>query len=222
MSENRPITLFHAPQTRSSAVLTLLEELGAPYELQVLNMKAGEQREPAFLAVNPLGKVPAILDGDALVTEQVAIFIHLADRFPAAGLAPDLDDPMRGTYLRWLVYYASCFEPAVIDQHLKREPVTPMQSAYGTYDAMLSTLEAQLARGPYMLGDTLTAADILWGVALGWTLMFGLVPKRPVFVDYAARMAARPAAQRVAARDAALAAEHEASAQRVQAGAATS
>lgn len=217
MSSNRTITLFHSPQTRSSGALVLLEELGAPYELHILNMKAGEQRQPPFLAINPLGKVPAILDGDALVTEQVAIFIHLADRFPEAGLAPAIDDSRRGPYLRWLVYYAACFEPALMDKFQKREPAPPMQTPYGDYDAMLGVLEGQLAQEPYLLGDAISAADILWGTALTWTLMFGLVPQRPVFVDYAARIGDRPAARRVDERDDALAAQHEAEAARLAA-----
>lgn len=210
MTSARSITLFHSPHTRSSSVLTLLEELGAPYELRVLNMKAGEQRQPAYLAVNPLGKVPAILDGDTLVTEQAAIFIHLADRFPQAGLAPALDDPHRGAYLRWLVYYAACYEPALVDRWQKRAPVAPMDCPYGDFDSMLGVIEAQLAQGPYLLGDTLSAADVLWGVALGWGLAFDLVPQRPVLVEYAARIGERAAFKRVNDRDAELAAAHEA------------
>ena len=116
------ITFFHSPNTRSSGVRILLEELGALYELRPINMKAGEQRKPAYLAVNPMGNVPAILHRGSLVTEQVAIFIYLADLFPQAKLAPALDDPRRGPYLRWLVYYGSCFEPAVVDRAMKREP----------------------------------------------------------------------------------------------------
>lgn len=216
MSSDRSITLFHSPQTRSSGTLTLLEELGAPYELCILNMKAGEQRRPAYLAVNPLGKVPAILDGDALVTEQVAIFIHLADRFPEAGLAPAISDPKRGPYLRWLVYYAACFEPALEDKAHKHEPAAPMQSPYGDYDSMLGVLEDQLDKAPFLLGDEISAADILWGSALTWTMMFKLVPERPVFVEYAERINSRPAAVRVRERDDALAAEHETSAQRLE------
>jgi glutathione S-transferase len=216
MTADRNITFFHSPQTRSSGALTLLEELGAPFELKILNMKAGEQRQPAFLAINPLGKVPTLLDGDALVTEQVAIFIHLADRFPEARLAPATDDPRRGPYLRWLVYYAACFEPAVLDKFQGLDPAPPTQAPYGDYESMLGVVEAQLAKAPYLLGDRMTAADVLWGTALNWVLMFGLVPKRPVFVDYAARMADRPAARRVTERDAALAAEHEAQAQETQ------
>ena len=204
------ITFFHSPHTRSSSTHTLLEELGAPYELRVLNMKAGEQRQPAYLAINPLGKVPAILDGDTVVTEQVAIFIHLADRFPQAGLAPSLDDPQRGAYLRWLVYYAACFEPALVDRSMGREPAPHMSSPYGDFDAMLGVIDAQLQRAPWLLGDSMSAADILWGSALGWGIAYAGVPRLPALVEYAERMAARPASLKVAEHDLALMAAHEA------------
>lgn len=210
MSTSDTIVFFHAPNTRSSGTRMLLEELRAPHELRVINMKAGEQRKPAFLAVNPMGKVPAILHRDGLVTEQVAIFIYLADLFPQAGLAPALDDPRRGSYLRWMAYYGSCFEPAVVDRALKREPAAPQMCPYGDFDTMLKTVTDQLAKGPYLLGERMTAADVLWGTALGWTTMFKLVPELPVIMDYVKRIAARPAAAKVKALDTALSAEHEA------------
>src|SRR3569832_2460621 len=106
----------------------LLEELGAKFELKLINMKVGEQRQPAYLAINPMGKVPALRHGDALITEQVAIFLYMADLFPQAKLAPAIDDPQRGPYLRWLVYYAAAFEPAVVDYAMKREPAPPAMS----------------------------------------------------------------------------------------------
>jgi glutathione S-transferase len=204
------ITLYHAPNTRSSAALLLLEELGVPYDLHVLNMKAGEQRRPDYLAVNPMGKVPAIKHGDAVVTEQVAIFIYLADLFPQAGLAPPIDDRLRGPYLRWLVYYAACFEPAVGDRAFKREPGPPSQVPYGDYDTMLGTLVGQLAKGPYLLGERFTAADILWGTALTWTTMFQLVPELPEIKAYLQRLGGRPSLARVSAKDAELAASQAA------------
>jgi glutathione S-transferase len=209
-STNDTITLFHAPQTRSSGALTLLEELGAPYKLHVLNMKAGEQRQSAYLAVNPLGKVPAIRHRGALVTEQVAIFIYLADLFPDAGLAPGLADPRRGPYLRWLVYYAACYEPALVDRAMKREPGPLAMSPYGDFDAMLATVVKQLAASPYLLGDALSAADILWGSALNWGMMFKLVPESPVVADYVKRITGRPSFVKVAEMDAKRVAEHEA------------
>jgi glutathione S-transferase len=212
MSASDTIVFFHAPQTRSGGTRILLEELGASYELRAVNMKAGEQRKPAFLAVNPMGKVPAILHRGELVTEQVAIFIYLADLFPQAGLTPGLDDRLRGPYLRWLAYYGACFEPAVVDRGLKREPAPQAMSPYGDYDTMLKTLTDQLAKGPYLLGERMTAADVLWGTALTWTTMFKLVPELPVIMDYIARIGGRPAAVKAKAADAALAAEHQAAA----------
>jgi glutathione S-transferase len=202
------ITLFHSPNTRSTGTLILLEELGAPYDLHVLNMRAGEQRQPEFLGVNPMGKVPAILHGDALVTEQVAITIYLADLFPRAGLAPGLSDPHRGPYLRWMAFYAACFEPAVVDRAMKRDPAPPAMSPYGDFDTVMSTLTAQLDAGPYLLGETFSAADVLWGTALLWTTMFGLVPETPAIKAYIERITTRPAALRVKKQDAALAAQH--------------
>jgi len=210
MSTNDAVIFFHSPNTRSSGTRILLEELAAPHELRVVNMKAGEQRKPAYLAINPMGKVPAILHRGALVTEQAAIFIYLADLFPKAGLAPALDDRLRGPYLRWMIYYGSSFEPAVIDRALKRDAPPPAMSPYGDYDTMLKTLTDQLAKAPYLLGERMTAADVLWGTALAWTTMFKLVPDLPVIMDYVARLSARPSAAKVKAADAKLSAEHEA------------
>ncbi len=209
MSHSAPITLFHSPQTRSSGTLILLEELGVPYDLRILNMKAGEQRQPAYLAINPMGKVPAVLHGGTLVTEQVAIFIYLADLFPQAGLAPALTDPLRGAYLRWLVYYAACYEPGLIDRAMKREPGPVAMSTYGDFDTMLQTMVSQVTDHPYLLGDTISAADILWGSALHWGSLFNLIPATDTITAYVARVRQRPAALKVAAMDIELAAEHQ-------------
>ena len=205
-TSNPRVTLFHSPNTRSTGALTLLEELDADYDLHVLDMKAGEQRQPKYLAINPMGKVPAIKHGDALVAEQGAVFLYLADLFPAAGLAPPIGDPLRGPYLRWLFFYGSSFEPAIVDRAMKREPAAPSTSPYGDYDTMLSTLTGQLAQGPYLLGERFSAADVLWGTALAWTTMFKLVPDLPVIRAYIDRVAARPAVARAKQKDAELAA----------------
>ena len=122
MADHRRLTFFHAPNSRSTGVLTLLEELGCDYDLHVLNLKTGEQRRPEYLSVNPMGKGPAIRHGDAVVTEQPAVYLYLADLFPEAGLAPPIGDALRGPYLRWLVFYGSSFEPAVIDKSQQRAP----------------------------------------------------------------------------------------------------
>lgn len=202
MTTGATLTLYHSPNTRSSGALLLMEELGVDFELKVLDMKAGEQRARAYLAINPMGKVPAITHGDALVTEQAAIYLYIADLFPEKGLAPAIGDPLRGPYLRWMIYYGSCFEPAVVDRAMERGPAPTGMSPYGDYDTMLETLTRQLKGGPWLLGERYTAADTLWGSALLWTTMFKLVPETPEIAAYLARFKARPALARTQAKDA--------------------
>ena len=209
MAQVNELTFFHSPNTRSAGARILLEELGADYTLHVLNMKKGEQREPAYLAINPMGKVPALLHRGELICEQVAVFIYLADLFPAAGLAPALNDPLRGPYLRWMAFYGSCYEPAVIDRSMKREPAGMATSPYGTFDIMFKALTDQLAKGPYLLGEKFSAADVLWGTALTWTTMFGLVPETQVTRAYMDRINARPSVAKTRKLDTELAAAQE-------------
>ena len=202
MSTDRKIVFYHSPQSRSAGTLFLLEELGADYELRVLDLQKGEQRQGDYLGVNPMGKVPAIVHKGALVTEQGAVYAYLADLYPEAGITPTIGDPLRGPYLRWLFFYGSSYEPALIDRSMKREPAPPATSPYGTYDTMLQTLWNQLGNGPYLLGERFTAADVLWGMALRWTTMFKLVPETPASMAYIERVTSRPAALRAARIDA--------------------
>lgn len=197
------LIFHHCPNTRSTGVLALLEELQAPYELHLMNMKRGENRAPAYLAINPMGKVPAVEHNGALVTEQVAIYLYLADLFPAVGLAPPIGDPLRGPYLRWMAFYGSCFEPALIDNWMQRAAVDKTMNGYGDFDDVFNTLVAQLARGPWMLGDQFTALDVLWGTSLAWMTK---LPKRDEILDYVARVKARPAIQAAQRKDQELAA----------------
>jgi glutathione S-transferase len=208
MSEDNAVTLYHSPQSRSSCALMFLEELKAPYQLHVLNMKMGEQREAEYLAVNPLGKVPAIRHQGQVVTEQVAIFIYLADAFPQMGLAPVLDSPLRGPYLRWMVYYAACFEPGLMDRALKREPAPRVSSPYGDFESMLANVTDVIGKSPYLLGDRLSAADLLWGNGLRLGSMFKLLPDNPAITEYVTRITSRPSFAKVAEMDGKLAAEH--------------
>ncbi|TFW27222.1 glutathione S-transferase family protein [Duganella callida] len=207
---NQQITLYHCPHTRSTGVLTLLEELHAPYELHVMNMKKGENRAAPYLAVNPMGKVPAIRHGDAVVTEQVAIYLYLADLFPEAKLAPPLGDPLRGPYLRWMAFYGSCFEPAIIDQWMQNKPGNKTACHYGDFDTMFNTMMEQLSKGPYLLGEQFSALDVLWATAFGWMGYFNLLPKLQVIDDYVARVNSRPAAIAAREKDAQLAEEQAA------------
>jgi glutathione S-transferase len=208
MSTTLPITLFHSPQTRSTGALNLLEELSAPYQLHVLNMKTGEQRESSYLAINPMGKVPAIRHGDSIITEQVAIGIYLADLFPEAGITPRIDGALRGSYLRWYVFYAACFEPAMIDKAMKREAGSIAMSPYGDTDITVNTLVRQLEKGPWLLGESFTALDVLWGTALTWMTGFGLLEAVAPIKAYVDRWNARPSVKKVAQIDAQILKSH--------------
>jgi glutathione S-transferase len=185
----------------------LLEELGAAFEPCVIDFRSNEQLSPEYRAINSMGKVPAIRHDGVVVTETVAIFIYLADLYRDAGLAPALDDPDRGPYLRWLVFYAACFEPAIGDRAMKREPAPRAQSPYADYETTVAAIEQALQPGPWLLGERFSAADVLWGNALRWVTGFGMVEATPAIADYIARVMARPAEQRALAADEVLAAE---------------
>lgn len=203
MSSESGLVFYHSPNTRSAGTFTLLEELGVPYELQVLDMKAGEQRRPAYLAINPMGKVPAIRHDGALVTEQVAIYLYLADLFPEAGLAPAVTDPLRGPYLRWMFYAAGPVEAAVTNKSLKVE-VAPQQErmvGYRNFATVLDVLESLVAGREYIVGDSFTAADVYLGSQIGFGLAFGTMEKRPAFETYWAGVSDRPAYKRASEID---------------------
>ncbi|MBW8640082.1 glutathione S-transferase family protein [Hoeflea sp. WL0058] len=209
MTASDRVTLYYSPRTRAKGVRVLLEELGAPYDLHALNMAKGEQRAPDYLVINPLGKVPAIRHGDALVTEQSAIYIYLADAFPDAGLALAIGEPDRGAFLRWIVFYSSCFEPALIDKSMGREPPPASRSAYGSFETVIDAIQSNLSAQAFMAGDRFTAADLLWGGALRLMTGFGLVPRTPVFDAYIEKTTSRPSFRKVAEEDEIMAAAHD-------------
>jgi len=209
MSQDRHLTLYHSPRSRSAGARMLLEELGADYELHAFDLTTGKHRAPEFLAINPLGKVPTLRHGDVVVTEQVAIYLYAAELYPEAGLSPAVGDPLRGPYLRWMAFYGSCFEPAVVDHSMGRAPAAYSTSPYGDFDTVINAINAQLAQGPYLLGERFTAADVLWGAAMNWITMFKLMPETPAVRAYIDRILARPAIQRAQAADLALAAEQD-------------
>ena len=201
------LTLYHASPSRSSVTLWMLEEIGAPYDVKVLNLAANEQTKPDYLAINPMGKVPALRADDVVVTEVAAICAYLADAFPDKKLAPPLDDPRRGAYFKWLFFAPSVVEPAVQDKLFPRkEPPRPAAIGWRELDSVLEIVAKAVAPGPYILGEQFTAADVVVGSLLNWGMMFGFVPKRPEFEPYVARLTARPAAKRAAEKDKALAA----------------
>jgi glutathione S-transferase len=191
------LTFYSNPMSRARIVRWMLEEVGAPYQTVLLDygtsMKAAD-----YLAINPMGKVPAITHGDVVVTEGAAICAYLADAFPEAGLAPAPGDKRRGTYFRWLFFAAGPVEQAVTAKALGLlAPVEKKAMAgYGTYEDVMSALETAVAGGPFLCGDQFTAADVYVGSQIGWGLQFGTIEKRPGFEDYVGRLMARPAALR--------------------------
>lgn len=208
-----PVTFFHSPNSRSQVTHALLEEMNVPYDMVALNMEMDEQRTPEYLAINPMGKVPAIRHGQTLVTEQPAIMLYLADLYPEKNFAPPIGDALRGSYLRWMVFYGSCYEPAIMDRAQSERVALPRkQCGYGTFDDVMNVLAAQLQSGPWWLGERFTAADILWGLALNYGFAFKLVPELPVFKAYVDRVMARPAVARATKKDQVLAARQKAEA----------
>ena len=195
---SRSITFFHNPLSRARTVHWMLEEVGAPYDVHVLDFAKREHKTPSFLAVNPMGKVPTIVHDGVVITESAAICAYLADAFPEAKLAPRLDDPMRGAYYRWLFFAASCVEPAVIDKMLKRPPADRVSAlGYGTFEEAIDAVVEGLRQTPYLLGDQFTTADLYMAGQLGFGIQLAkVIESRPVFESYLARCTDRPAFKR--------------------------
>lgn len=204
MTDDR-ITFHYAPQSRAFGTRVLLEELGVPYDLHVLDIRAGEQLKPNYLAVNPMGKVPAISHRGVVVTEQAAIALYLGDLFSEAGMAPAIGDPRRGAYLRWMVFYGSSFEPALVDHALKRPPLPRNNAPYADYETVVAIVNEQAGRtSPFWLGEHFSVADVLWGSALLWVTSFGIFEKTPEVAAYVERVTSRPAFRKAQADEAAL------------------
>jgi len=196
------LTLYHAAPSRSSIVHWMLEEVGEPYDIHLLSLKKGENRAADYLAVNPMGKVPALRHGDTVITEAAAICAYLADAFPQAKLNVPVGDPRRGPYLKWLFFGPSCIEPAIMDRTFPRVGTPPRAAlGYGDYDTVIEVVAAAVRAGPYILGEQFTAADVVIGSGLRFGMMFKGLPERPEFVAYAGRCAERPAAKRASMKD---------------------
>jgi len=190
------IRLYFSVATRSFVPLWLLEELGTPYEIVDTDIRAGKHKAPDYLKINPMGKVPALEDDGAVVSEAPAICLYLADRYGYRVLAPKIDDPRRGPYLKWCVFATAVFEPAT---YLPPSTAKDSQSiGWGNRDTALDMLEAALTPGPWLLGDQFSAADIVLGGLFAIAYFNKRVDQRPVFAAYNARVNARPAFQRAA------------------------
>jgi glutathione S-transferase len=197
------IVLYHHPFSRASGVVWMLEEVGVPYELRYVDLAAGAQKAPEILALNPMGKLPILTEGDVVVTESAAIGLYLADRHAYGRLAPRADDPARGTYLRWSLFAPSVIEPGTVAK-TAGWPFKEGQAGWGSHEAMLSAMESAIAHRAFILGDTFSMADVIFGGTLRFMLGFKMIDPRPAFTAYADRLAARPALQRADARNAAV------------------
>jgi glutathione S-transferase len=195
--------LHYHPYSRAAGTLWALEEAGVPYELKVVDIMKGEQKQPGFLATNPMGKLPTLVDGDVVVTEAAAIALYLADRYAPGRLAPALDDPRRGSYLRWAFFAPGVIEPAVMAKS-SGWAVKEVQAGWGNFDAAMTAAESAIRDRAFLLGDQFTMADVVFGGLLRFLMMFKQIEPRPLFAAYVERLNARPAYQRAEERNTAM------------------
>jgi len=204
------LTFYTHPMSRGRIVRWMLEEVGQPYSTELLDYDTS-MKAPAYLSINPMGKVPAIRHGDTVVTEAAAICAYLADAFPEARLAPPPGDRQRGPYYRWLFFAAGPLEAAASNNAMGF--VVPQERermmGYGRFEQVIDTLEAAVSRGEYLVGGRFTAADAYVGSHIDFGMQFGTLEKRPAFEQYRRRLSARPAALRAKEIDDALAAQHQ-------------
>ena len=190
------IKLYWSPRTRSFSALWVMEETGQPYERVLTDISTGAQRTPEYLAINPMGKVPALQDGDATLAESAAICAYVAERFPEAGLAPPAGDPARAKYLYWLFFAPGCIEPAMVQVATKME-MNSVAAGWGEANRVFDVLDRALQQGPWLLGEKFSAADVIVGSGLNFAVkLFKMVPSRPSFDRYIEACSARPAFQR--------------------------
>jgi len=202
------LVFYTHPQSRGRIVRWMLEEIGQPYRTELLDYGT-TMKAPAYLAINPMGKVPAIRHGDTVVTEAAAICAYLADAFPEARLAPPPGDRLRGPYYRWLFFGAGPLEAAWTNKAMGFvvPPERERMMGYGRFEDVVNALERAVARAQYVVGDSFTAADVYLGSGIGFGMQFGTIERRPAFEQYWQRIGARPAALHAKQIDDALAAQ---------------
>ncbi len=196
VAENADITLYYAPQSRAFRMLWFLEELGRPYRLEHVDLNKGDHKRPYFLAINPMGKVPTLIDQGIPIAETGAMLVHLADKYAPGELAPLFKEPSRADYLRWLFFAAGVMEPAFGEKFFKWQDVPARRAAWGDFASMEKTVTAGVQPGRWLTGDQFTGADVYVGSNLHWGVLWDLFPKEGVVADYVARCAARPALKR--------------------------
>lgn len=195
MTSQPDITLYFSVFSRGFTPRWLLEELGVPYRVEDTDIRAGKQKSPEYLRINPMGKVPALMDHGAVVTENPAICLYLADRYGYGTLAPKIEDPDRGPYLRWMVFSTAVFEPAAwLDE--PQDDASARGRGWGKRETVLGILDELLAKGPWILGERFSAADVMLGSLIATTLYNKRIPETPALKAYNDRIAARPACQR--------------------------
>ncbi len=201
------IRLYHHPFSRAANVVWMLEEVGVEYDLHFVDIFKGEHKSAEILGLNPMGKVPILVDGDVPVTESAAIGLYLADRYGPGRLCPDLDAPARGTYLRWSLFAPSVIEPAVA-AHAANWPAKESQVGWGNYDAVLNSMESATSACSFLLGETFSMADIIFGGTLRFMLQTKMLEARPAFLAYCERLEKRPALIKADAINTRVAIEH--------------
>lgn len=201
---SRPV-LYYMPQTRAGTTLWMSEELGDVCTVKLINLKKGQGRTQEFLKLNPMGKLPALTHGEAVVTEAAAICAYLADIFPNKGLAPALSDPQRGVYYRWMFFAPSCIEPMMLDRLGKVNRENAAAAGHGDYERVMASIAQALSHGPYILGEKFSAADVVMGSTLNFATMFGAIPLEGAIKAYVERIRARPAFQSMMAKNAEMA-----------------
>jgi len=197
MAAPRGITLYHSPASRAFTAYWMLEELGVPFEVRTVDIRKGAQKEAAYLKLNPAGKVPTLTDGPVVVSETPAIAIYLADRYGYGSLAPKINDPDRGAYLKWMVYSSAVVDP-VASLHEQKIDLPGFNFSFGAFDDMVQVLAGVLKGRKYLLGSRFTAADVVLGGTLSRLLYQKVLPEAPTLLDYNSRLTARPAFHRAA------------------------
>nr|MEA2799759.1 glutathione S-transferase [Phenylobacterium sp.] len=197
MAAPRAITLYHSPASRAFTAYWMLEELGVPFSVKTIDIRKGEQKEPAYLKLNPAGKVPTLTDGEVVVSENPAIAIYLADRYGYGTLAPKIDEPDRGPYLKWMVFSTAVVDP-VATLHEQKIDLPGFNFSFGAFDDMVQVLTSVLKDREYLLGRRFSAADVVLGGTLSRLLYQKVLPQEPVLLDYNSRLTAREAFHRAA------------------------
>ncbi|THD64097.1 glutathione S-transferase family protein [Phenylobacterium sp.] len=197
MASPRGITLYHSRASRAFAAYWMLEELGVPFKVKLVDITKGEQKHPDYLKLNPAGKVPTLTDGEVVVSENPAIAIYLADRYGYGALAPKIDDPKRGAYLKWMVFSTAVVDP-VATLHQQKIDLPGFDVSFGAFDDMVRVVTGVLKDREFLLGERFSAADVVLGGTIARLVYQKVLPEEPIFLDYRDRLTQREAFHRAA------------------------